>query len=196
MQLTEVANLNQLNASFVCSIPNRQCAQFKHQFVQYSETVFVIKLYTCIACGLDASSQPRFLRSPKQDGSIDHVYWADRQKPRTLTFRSCREGPWQVQRPVEVGAPAGSRVDAMGVNWAKLQAHPMHVVMLGLDAAGKTTVLYRLKFDEFIPTSPTIGFNCEKVRGTVGSAKVTYSSRLNTMPLVCFTIRHLFINVR
>ena len=60
----------------------------------------------------------------------------------------------------------------MGMNWAKLQAQPVHVVMLGLDAAGKSTVLYRLKFDEFTPTLPTIGFNCEKVRGTVGSAKV------------------------
>jgi len=60
----------------------------------------------------------------------------------------------------------------MGINWAKLQSHPVHLVMLGLDAAGKTTVLYRLKFDEFTPTLPTIGFNCEKVRGTVGNAKV------------------------
>lgn len=65
-----------------------------------------------------------------------------------------------------------ARGDAMGVNLAKLQANPVHVVMLGLDAAGKTTVLYRLKFDEFTPTLPTIGFNCEKVRGTVGNAKV------------------------
>jgi len=62
----------------------------------------------------------------------------------------------------------------MGVGWTKLQAHPVHVVMLGLDAAGKTTVLYRLKFDEFTPTLPTIGFNCEKVRGTLGNAKVRF----------------------
>ncbi|XP_063704215.1 ADP-ribosylation factor-like protein 4C isoform X2 [Culicoides brevitarsis] len=42
--------------------------------------------------------------------------------------------------------------------------------MLGLDSAGKTTVLYRLKFDQYLNTVPTIGFNCEKVRG-VGKAK-------------------------
>ena len=38
-----------------------------------------------------------------------------------------------------------------------------HVVMIGLDSAGKTTVLYRLKFDQYVNTVPTIGFNCEKV---------------------------------
>lgn len=47
----------------------------------------------------------------------------------------------------------------------------LHVVMLGLDSAGKTTALYRLKFDQYLNTVPTIGFNCEKVRGTLGKAK-------------------------
>lgn len=46
----------------------------------------------------------------------------------------------------------------------------LHIVMLGLDSAGKTTVLYRLKFDQYLNTVPTIGFNCEKIRGT-GKAK-------------------------
>jgi hypothetical protein len=35
--------------------------------------------------------------------------------------------------------------------------------MLGLDAAGKTTVLYKLKLGEVITTIPTIGFNVETV---------------------------------
>ncbi|CAG2168912.1 unnamed protein product, partial [Oppiella nova] len=34
----------------------------------------------------------------------------------------------------------------------------------GLDSAGKTTALYRLKFDQYLNTVPTIGFNCEKVK--------------------------------
>lgn len=46
----------------------------------------------------------------------------------------------------------------------------LQIVMLGLDSAGKTTVLYRLKFDQYLNTVPTIGFNCEKIRGT-GKAK-------------------------
>ena len=39
-----------------------------------------------------------------------------------------------------------------------------HCAMIGLDSAGKTTVLYRLKFNQYVNTAPTIGFNCEKVR--------------------------------
>ena len=35
--------------------------------------------------------------------------------------------------------------------------------MLGLDAAGKTTILYKLKVGEVITTIPTIGFNVETV---------------------------------
>ena len=46
-----------------------------------------------------------------------------------------------------------------------------HVVTIGLDSAGKTTVLYRLKFDQYVNTAPTIGFNCEKVRGSIGRSK-------------------------
>lgn len=48
----------------------------------------------------------------------------------------------------------------------------LHIVMLGLDSAGKTTALYRLKFDQYLNTVPTIGFNCEKVKLKNGKAKV------------------------
>nr|XP_055040069.1 ADP-ribosylation factor 1-like 2 isoform X2 [Misgurnus anguillicaudatus] len=37
------------------------------------------------------------------------------------------------------------------------------LLMLGLDAAGKTTVLYKLKVGEVVTTIPTIGFNVETV---------------------------------
>ncbi|KAH7637524.1 adp-ribosylation factor-like protein 4c [Dermatophagoides farinae] len=40
----------------------------------------------------------------------------------------------------------------------------LHITMVGLDSAGKTTALYRLKFGQYINTLPTIGFNCEKIR--------------------------------
>ncbi|ETV98791.1 hypothetical protein H310_08301 [Aphanomyces invadans] len=35
------------------------------------------------------------------------------------------------------------------------------IIMLGLDAAGKTTILYKLKLNETVHTVPTIGFNVE-----------------------------------
>ena len=37
------------------------------------------------------------------------------------------------------------------------------ILMVGLDAVGKTTVLYKLKFGEVVATIPTIGFNVETV---------------------------------
>ena len=38
------------------------------------------------------------------------------------------------------------------------------ILMLGLDGAGKTTVLYKLKLNETVSTIPTIGFNVESVQ--------------------------------
>ena len=37
----------------------------------------------------------------------------------------------------------------------------MRILMLGLDAAGKTTILYKLKLGEVVSSVPTIGFNVE-----------------------------------
>ncbi|GJN22610.1 hypothetical protein PR202_gb10193 [Eleusine coracana subsp. coracana] len=37
------------------------------------------------------------------------------------------------------------------------------IMMLGLDAAGKTTILYKLKIGEVVFTIPTVGFNVETV---------------------------------
>ena len=48
----------------------------------------------------------------------------------------------------------------------------LHITMVGLDSAGKTTALYRLKFEQYISTLPTIGFNCEKVKINFNKAKV------------------------
>ena len=39
----------------------------------------------------------------------------------------------------------------------------VRILMVGLDAAGKTTILYKLKMGEVVSTVPTIGFNVETV---------------------------------
>merc|ERR1719316_1464554 len=39
----------------------------------------------------------------------------------------------------------------------------MRILMVGLDAAGKTTILFKLKLGEVVTTIPTIGFNVETV---------------------------------
>ena len=48
--------------------------------------------------------------------------------------------------------------------WDKLfkTGRNVKMCMVGLDAAGKTTVLYRMKIGETIKTIPTIGFNVEE----------------------------------
>ena len=56
----------------------------------------------------------------------------------------------------------------MGTQLSKLLASifnkkEMRILMLGLDAAGKTTILYRLKLGEVVQSVPTIGFNVETV---------------------------------
>eukprot|EP00470_Lotharella_oceanica_P013554 CAMPEP_0170187792 /NCGR_PEP_ID=MMETSP0040_2-20121228/42600_1 /TAXON_ID=641309 /ORGANISM="Lotharella oceanica, Strain CCMP622" /LENGTH=213 /DNA_ID=CAMNT_0010434907 /DNA_START=33 /DNA_END=674 /DNA_ORIENTATION=- len=44
--------------------------------------------------------------------------------------------------------------------WGNKEAR---ILMVGLDAAGKTSMLYRLKLGEVVATVPTIGFNVETV---------------------------------
>ncbi|KAA6386352.1 MAG: putative ADP-ribosylation factor [Streblomastix strix] len=56
----------------------------------------------------------------------------------------------------------------MGLAIAKLfnsfrSKKPTRIVMVGLDAAGKTTILHRLKFGETVMSNPTLGFNVEEV---------------------------------
>lgn len=50
----------------------------------------------------------------------------------------------------------------MGLNISKLfdklwGKKEMRILMVGLDAAGKTTILYKLKLGEIVTTIPTIG---------------------------------------
>ncbi|CAK7206388.1 Arf GTPase arf1 [Sporothrix curviconia] len=56
----------------------------------------------------------------------------------------------------------------MGLNFSRIFASflgkkEMRILMVGLDAAGKTTILYKLKLGEIVTTIPTIGFNVETV---------------------------------
>jgi len=62
------------------------------------------------------------------------------------------------------GVQPGSVGLAFSNIWARLFGkQEVRILMLGLDAAGKTTILYKLKFGEIVTTNPTVGFNIEKV---------------------------------
>uniref|UniRef100_A0A8C5HGB5 ADP-ribosylation factor-like protein 4D n=1 Tax=Gouania willdenowi TaxID=441366 RepID=A0A8C5HGB5_GOUWI len=46
----------------------------------------------------------------------------------------------------------------------------VHVVLVGLDCSGKTSLLYQLKLKEFVQTVQTKSFNTERLRRITGSA--------------------------
>lgn len=48
----------------------------------------------------------------------------------------------------------------MGVRGSKPHKQAQ-VLLLGLDGSGKTTMLYKLKYNESVMTVPTVGFNVE-----------------------------------
>ena len=49
------------------------------------------------------------------------------------------------------------------LKWAFASGKKASILILGLDASGKTTLLYRLKTAETYSTVPTIGFNAEEI---------------------------------
>lgn len=66
----------------------------------------------------------------------------------------------------------------MGLSFTKLFSRlfakkEMRILMVGLDAAGKTTILYKLKLGEIVTTIPTIGKFCYYV---VYAARSVYCS--------------------
>ena len=50
----------------------------------------------------------------------------------------------------------------------------MRILMVGLDAAGKTTILYKLKLGEIVTTIPTIGEYC-----TIGNGRACLVTHKN-----------------
>merc|ERR1712086_1105285 len=52
-------------------------------------------------------------------------------------------------------------------------------LIVGLDAAGKTTMLYKAKFGEIVTTVPTIGFNVETVEYETDSRIDVFTGRRN-----------------
>lgn len=56
----------------------------------------------------------------------------------------------------------GLSVSSLWDRW--FGATPARMIMVGLDAAGKTTILYKLKLGEVVATVPTVGFNVESIQ--------------------------------
>eukprot|EP00299_Pterocystis_sp_00344_P009263 c3844_g1_i1.p1 GENE.c3844_g1_i1~~c3844_g1_i1.p1 ORF type:complete len:201 (-),score=14.79 c3844_g1_i1:124-669(-) len=57
----------------------------------------------------------------------------------------------------------------MGALWSRVLSlvarhKKCRILMVGLDGAGKTTTLFRLKLGELVSTVPTVGFNVEMIK--------------------------------
>jgi len=61
--------------------------------------------------------------------------------------------------PLPVGLSISSMLEVLGFGNVERR-----ILMVGLDAAGKTTVLYKLKAGETLHTVPTVGFNVETLK--------------------------------
>lgn len=58
----------------------------------------------------------------------------------------------------------------MGLKGSRLPE--AHVLLLGLDAAGKSTILYKVKWDKPFSTVPTVGFNVEMLNARQHRKKI------------------------
>uniref|UniRef100_A0A0E0C9E1 ADP-ribosylation factor n=1 Tax=Oryza meridionalis TaxID=40149 RepID=A0A0E0C9E1_9ORYZ len=81
--------------------------------------------------------------------------------PPAILSHTTRAAPHRKRKPTRL-------VGEMGLTFTKLFSRlfakkEMRILMVGLDAAGKTTILYKLKLGEIVTTIPTIGFNVETV---------------------------------
>lgn len=65
----------------------------------------------------------------------------------------------------------GNQLTGTAPNSPFLNFQSLHVVVIGLDSAGKTSLLYRLKLREFVETGPTKGFNMERIKVQIGHSK-------------------------
>jgi ADP-ribosylation factor protein 1 len=52
----------------------------------------------------------------------------------------------------------------MGIFFSQFCQKKSRILILGLDGAGKTTIIYKFKLDKYLTTVPTVGFNVETVK--------------------------------
>ena len=82
----------------------------------------------------------------------------------------------------------GGMISATCKLWKK---RDVRILFIGLDAAGKTTILYQLKLGEMVTTIPTIGFNVETIdHGPVKFTAWDVGLRSGSRPL----LRHYYQN--
>ena len=70
---------------------------------------------------------------------------------------SSQRGSSSPPSPQLLASPLSQRNCPIAASMSSLTVAEMRILMVGLDAAGKTTILYKLKLGEVVTTIPTIG---------------------------------------
>ncbi|KAK7795678.1 hypothetical protein U0070_002673, partial [Myodes glareolus] len=104
------------------------------------------------------SGVPLRLRNPPQTLGLSC------SKPHSWDWRPA-ESSFMAEECLGGGTPATvqapHREATMGSVNSRGHKAEARVVMMGLDSAGKTMILYKLKGNPLVETSPTVGFNVE-----------------------------------
>ena len=69
-------------------------------------------------------------------------------------------------RATVISSGMGKTLSALRGLLGSFSSRKSKILMLGLDSAGKTTILYQLKLNRAVDTIPTVGFNVETVQPT------------------------------
>lgn len=100
-------------------------------------------------------------------GNCDSIHWKTKYVAELQKSDKSISSLEQLQqhKAKQVRAPPGifdTLATAVGDFFAPPK--PMKLIIFGLDASGKTTILYMLKLGEIVSTIPTIGFNVETIK--------------------------------
>nr|XP_028963330.1 ADP-ribosylation factor isoform X1 [Malus domestica] len=103
----------------------------------------------------------------QNDTNTSHPPPSNRRNPVISLYNGHLVSSLSLSLSLSSNSPSSSG-SKMGLSFTKLFSRlfakkEMRILMVGLDAAGKTTILYKLKLGEIVTTIPTIGFNVETV---------------------------------
>lgn len=127
------------------------------QIEEQTEALVVVSRFT-----------PHFPQTNPQPATYEPHPWIDRSIHQTDRQLSSNSKQTTSQRPTPTHRAHQPQQLNMGgalslfsrLLWSSKE---IRILILGLDNAGKTTLLYRLKIGEVVTTIPTIGFNVESV---------------------------------
>ncbi|CAK9187586.1 unnamed protein product [Ilex paraguariensis] len=136
------------------------CLKMGLSFTKLFSRLFSKREIRIVMVGLDAAGKTTILYKLKL-GEVVTTIPTIGFNVETVEYKNINFTVWDIGGQDQVSLK-------MGLSFTKLfsrlfSKREIRIVMVGLDAAGKTTILYKLKLGEVVTTIPTIGFNVETV---------------------------------